>query len=184
MQQMKYKIFIAFAFLYISCNTNYEAEEDRAINDIANEYLKRSREMYEYDDSKIVFISDALMPISQVKQDQEWMFRNKSYKLSDSIKFFRLIKLDIFNNLKYREFDRNKISILAPYKQSKSCDVQLGKDEIYKILKFSRVSFDHEMKNGIVVIDYTVGDEHGINYGYNGALLIKKENGKWKFIRD
>ena len=129
-----------------------------------------------------VYISDALMPISQIKEDNEWMFKDNNFSIGDSIKFYEIRNSQMFGKLKYAEIDKSKIKLIKPYEQFRKSQIKVYADEEYKILKFSRVCFDQKKENGIVVIEYLVGFESGMSSGYNGALLIKKINNEWKFV--
>lgn len=192
-------LFFITAFFFISCSKSYEVEESKAIEDISNEYLSRndlSKIMNppsfegSPDSKKIninsldlrVYISDALMPISQVKEDDEWMFVDNNFNSSDSIIFYNLVNSEKFKELSYKEFDKTKLKLSRPYSQYQKYPMKLREDEEYTILKFSRVCFDDKRQNGIVVINYSKGFESGSMSGFQGALLIKKINDKWTYV--
>ncbi|TCN50016.1 hypothetical protein D0809_24020 [Flavobacterium circumlabens] len=180
---MKNIILIIFSFVFLNCGRNYEIEEDKAINDIVNDYLKNSRESNINVGEKNVFISDALIPISQIKEDDELMFINNSFKPSDSIIFYQIVNSNTFKNLKYREFNKGNLQLDKPYKQSKKSDLKVTDENVLKIIKLSRICFDDNMENGVAVIEYMVGNEYTTENGYNGALLLKKVNNKWTYVR-
>lgn len=195
------KIFVLlmFTILLTSCKDDYEQEELKAIEDVANDYLKTNDLLLNptkfFDDQVIakpnidtldikVYFSDALLPISQVKEDNEWMFTdNDSKKASDSITFFSILNSQTFKDLKFREFEKSKLKLERPYTQFKSSQTKFTADEEYRVLNFSRVCFDDKRENGIVVIEYLVGFENGTSSGYHNSLLIKKKNGKWTYVR-
>ncbi|REG88382.1 hypothetical protein [Flavobacterium aquicola] len=195
------KIFVLlmFTILLTSCKDDYEQEELKAIEDVANDYLKTNDLLLNptkfFDDQVIVkpnidtldikvYFSDALLPISQVKEDNEWMFTDNNFKnASDSITFFSILNSQNFKDLKFREFAKSKLKLERPYTQFKSSQTKFTADEEYRVLNFSRVCFDDKRENGIVVIEYLVGYESGTSSGYHNSLLIKKKNGKWTYVR-
>jgi len=195
------KIFVLLMFtvLLTSCKDDYEQEELKAIEDVANDYLKTNDLLLNptkfFDDQVIakpnidtldikVYFSDALLPISQVKEDNEWMFTDNDFKkASDSITFFSILNSQTFKDLKFREFEKSKLKLERPYTQFKSSQTKFTADEEYRVLNFSRVCFDDKRENGIVVIEYLVGFESGTSSGYHNSLLIKKKNGKWTYVR-
>ncbi len=195
------KIFVLlmFTILLTSCKDDYEQEELKAIEDVANDYLKTNDLLLNpkkfFDDQVIakpnidsldikVYFSDALLPISQVKEDNEWMFTDNDFKkVSDSITFFSILNSQTFKDLKFREFEKSKLKLERPYTQFKSSQTKFTADEEYRVLNFSRVCFDDKRENGIVVIEYLVGFESGTSSGYHNSLLIKKKNGKWTYVR-
>jgi hypothetical protein len=195
------KIFVLlmFTILLTSCKDDYEQEELKAIEDVANDYLKTNDLLLNptkfFDDQVIakpnidsldikVYFSDALLPISQVKEDNEWMFTDNDFKkASDSISFFSILNSQTFKDLKFREFEKSKLKLKRPYTQFKSSQTKFTADEEYRVLNFSRVCFDDKRENGIVVIEYLVGFESGTSSGYHNSLLIKKKNGKWTYVR-
>ena len=195
------KIFVLlmFTILLTSCKDDYEQEELKAIEDVANDYLKTNDLLLNptkfFDDQIIVrpnidtldikvYFSDALLPISQVKEDNEWMFTDNNFKkASDSITFFSILNSQKFKDLKFREFAKSKLKLERPYTQFKLSQTKFTADEEYRVLNFSRVCFDDKRENGIVVIEYLVGYESGTSSGYHNSLLIKKKNGKWTYVR-
>ena len=188
-----------FTILLTSCKDDYEQEELKAIEDVANDYLKTNDLLLNptkfFDDQVIakpnidsldikVYFSDALLPISQVKEDNEWMFTDNDFKkASDSITFFSILNSQTFKDLKFREFEKSKLKLERPYTQFKSSQTKFTADEEYRVLNFSRVCFDDKRENGVVVIEYLVGFESGTSSGYHNSLLIKKKNGKWTYVR-
>ena len=194
------KIFVLlmFTILLTSCKDDYEQEELKAIEDVANDYLKTNDLLLNptkfFDDQVIVkpnidtldikvYFSDALLPISQVKEDNEWMFTDNNFKkASDSITFFSILNSQRFKDLKFREFAKSKLKLERPYTQFESSQTKFTADEEYRVLNFSRVCFDDKRENGIVVIEYLIGFESGTSSGYHNSLLIKKKNGKWTYV--
>lgn len=195
--------------MLLGCSS-YEKEEFKAIEDITNDYLKKNhlKEIlnpdlnppppgcYSYDSSEYqeakapnidsldlkVYISDALMPIAQIKEDNEWMFRSNRYNKIDSIKYNEILNSNTFIKLKYREFNKRNIRFIKPYRyfdKYKESEVLL---DTYSIFNFSRICFDSKRKYGIVVIDYKTGYENGTGSGYFMSYLIKKIEGKWTII--
>jgi hypothetical protein len=199
---MKKLIQIFFALFLISCNSNYEREEFKAIEDITNDYLLKNHlkkikeepkvpneieEVFE-NSSKIdtldmkVYLSDALLPISQIKEDNEWMFNDNYFGTKDSAIFHSIVNSKKFVDLKYREFEKNRIQFIKPYRQFVKSKEKLKENEEYSLLSFSRICFDEKRKNGVIVIEYRNGHKGFTSYGNHMAFLIKKINEKWKYI--
>ena len=192
---MKKFSFFIILIICASCKNDYENEEIKALTDITNDYLKRSHlnlqkeylklDTLQIDNSELdfdVYISDALIPIKQIKEDNEWMFSN-NFSKKNSILFNELINSEKFNSLTYREFDKTKIKLEKPYNQMliKNDKTLSGKE--YLMFNYSRVCFNDKMDKGIVVIDYKIGDRYGFNQGYNMSLILTKSNGKWTYIK-
>ena len=195
----KILIIITAGLFFATCtNNSYEIEEAKAIQDIANNFLQRNllteEEVVRLDGEVIkfkpfidslnsrVYFSNALLPISQVKEDNEWMFNDNYFGTPDSAIFYGIINLKRFDELTYRKFDKSKIELIEPFKQFNKSQEKKIADEEYTIFEFSRVCFDDKRENGVLVINYLKGYESGKMNGYNMALLIKKENGKWVYI--
>lgn len=194
-------ILIFTLILLVSCNNlEYQNQEFNAIEDIANDYLKQKHfkkvtrkppppgdimfeeESYVDTTDLKVFVSDALLPIDQVKEDNYWMFDELySNKELDSL-FNELQKEERFAKLKYREFIKTDLNIKKPYKQIFNIKKEVVTDEEYVIFSFSRILFDSDFKKGIVVIDFNYGSEYGIMGGFHRPYLIKKLNDKWTFV--
>jgi hypothetical protein len=188
-------IMLTLTFL-TSCQSidNYEKEESVAIEDFANDFLihypKLAHSNIDNDGSTNstnghkmkVYISDALLPISQIKEDNEWMFDDNYFGTADSAIFRDIVASKEFDELKYREFEKEEIELPPAFIQFPNSNIELESQEEYIIISFSRVCFDQPKENGIVVIDYRIGFDVGTMGGYNMALLIKKENGKWGYI--
>jgi len=189
-----------FVFLLVislqSCEDSYETEELKAIEDISNDFLIKKDldkllnvpdlidhiKVYKPNVDSLdikVYLSDALVPIAQEKEDNLWMFKNNGFSKSDSIVFYGIVNSSRFKELGYRDFDKKKIKLKKPYSQSEISEVKIVADQEYKILKFSRVCFDAGKQNGIVVIELLTGLEYGTQSGFNGSILIKKKNNKW-----
>jgi|TARA_B110000908_G_C10022210_1_gene343401 hypothetical protein len=202
--RLKRIILTLFIISLVSCDNNYEKEEFKAIEDITNNYLLKNHlnkmmekpqipseneieEVYERPfnvdtlDLK-VYLSDALLPISQIKEDNEWMFDDNYFGTKDSTIFHSIVNSREFKNLKYREFDKNKIQFIKPYRQFEKSNEKLKENEEYSLLSFSRVCFDEKKENGIVVIEYRQGSKGWTSYGNHMAFLIKKTNEKWEYI--
>ena len=194
---MKKLLLIIFTLSFLTnCQSidQYEQEESRALEDFANDFLTHYPKLApsgpNYDsstdtmnDHKMkVYISDALLPIAQIKEDNEWMFDDNYFGTENSSIFREIVTSRKFDELEYREFDKEKIKLLQPFKQMPNSNTELKSGEQYSIISFSRVCFDEPKENGIVVIDYRIGSNVGTMGGYNMALLIKKENGKWRYI--
>lgn len=190
--------------LIISCDDKYQNEEFKAIEEITNNYLVKNHlnktiekpripseneieEVYERPlnvdtlDLK-VYLSDALLPISQIKEDNEWMFDDNYFGTKDSLIFHSIVNSTEFKNLKYREFEKNKIQFIKPYRQFEKSKEKLEENEEYSLLSFSRVCFDGKRENGIVVIEYRNGNKGFTSYGNHMAFLIKKINEKWEYV--
>lgn len=199
---MKTNILVLLVFLLVGCNNSYEKEELKAIEDLANDYLKRNHlpkvlnpESYPFPGEKPagkpnidtldlkVYLSDALMPISQVKEDNEWMFNDNYFGTPDSAIFYGIVNSNRFKELKYREFIKHSVKFNKPYRLFEKSQEKIRTEEEYTILQFSRVCFDEKKENGVVVIDYKIGFESGSMNGYHMALLIKKKNNKWIYIK-
>jgi hypothetical protein len=192
---MKRTIQILTLFFIISCNNNYDKEELNVIKDIANEFLVKKHlnkvlkspfeEIYErplYVDTLDlkVYLSDALLPISQIKEDNEWMFENNHFEKKDSIIFYSLINSKKFKDLKYREFEKNKIKFEKPYRQFEKSKEKIKENEEYSLLNFSRICLDEKEENGLVVIEYKNGKKGMTIYGSHMVYLISKNNNKWE----
>lgn len=195
----KFLLVFLIAIILQSCNDSYEIEELKAIEDISNDFLikKDLNTLLNVPDSIDhiavykpnidslnikVYLSDALIPIAQEKEDNLWMFKNNEFSKSDSIIFYGIVNSNRFKELQYRDFDKKKIKLKKPYSQSEISEVKIVADQEYKILKFSRVCFDAEKQNGIVVVELLTGLEYGTQSGFNGSVLIKKKNNKWVCI--
>ncbi|HQZ26470.1 MAG TPA: hypothetical protein PLD18_14315 [Flavobacterium sp.] len=194
---MKIITLIFIILTFFGCQKTYEKEEVKAIEEITNDYLKKNdldkyylkphdffgkptvpKANIDTLDFK-VYLSDALMPINQIREDNKWMFKNNDFSKSDSIIFHGIMNSKKFKELEYREYDKSKIKLIKPYKQF---DENIRPEDDYSKILFSRVCFDEKMENGIVVIDYLIGNESGYTSGYNMALLIKKKNNKWSYV--
>ena len=201
---MRIIILIVFIISLISCDSNYEKEEFKAIEDITYNYLVKNHLNkikeepylnYENDIEEVyekplnldtldlkVYLSDALLPISQVKEDNDWMFNDNYFRTKDSAIFYSIVNSKEFKNLKYREFKKNKIKFIKPYRQFETSNEKLEENEEYSLLSFSRVCFDEKRENGVVVIEYRNGNKGYTSYGNHMAFLIKKTGEKWEYI--
>ncbi|MDF9798580.1 hypothetical protein OKW21_003843 [Catalinimonas alkaloidigena] len=126
-----------------------------------------------------VYVSDALLPVAQLKEDNKWMFFGE---LSNNPKFKEIVNSRRFENLFYREFYKNRLQILEPYVQLLESNHRIKSDKQYSILSFSRVCFDEEMENALLVIHYERGFETGSMSGYYGAILVEKRKGNWEIV--
>jgi hypothetical protein len=195
----KILVIIIVEISFVSCaNRSYETEEFTAIQDIANYFLQENllteEERIELDEEVIkwmpfidslnsrIYFSDALMPISQIKQDNEWMFNNEYFGTSDSAIFYGIVNSKQFDKLAYREFDKSKIELIKPLKQFNRSQEEIMSDEEYTIFNFSRVCFDDKRETGVLVVNYGKGFKSGTRNGFHRAFLIKKENEKWIYI--
>ena len=192
---MKNFFLYIISIIFFSCGNDYEKEEIKVISDITNEYLRRNHlnlddeylklDTIQVEDSEFdVYISDVLIPIKQIKEDNEWMFSCNNLTKKDSILFNELINSEYFESLKYREFNKTEIKLDKPYNQMFEKDDKTTSAEIYLMFNFSRVCFNNEMNKGIVVIDYKIGGKYGFKQGYNMSLIILKVNGKWTYIKN
>lgn len=194
---MKHLILVCLTF--IRCDNSYEIAEDKAIQDFANDYLQKnhlndilnpillmgekSPRVINLDSLDLkVYISDALIPISQIKKDNEWMFNDNYFGTKDSAIFYQIVKSSQFAELEYRVFDKAQLKLVKPYRQFEKSKEKIPADEKYIILYFSRICFDKNKENGVVVIDYRTAHEGSSAYGYNMALLIKKIGDKWTYV--
>lgn len=196
---MKLALFIISLIILTGCKSSYESEEFIAINDFVNDYLKKNPlyhilnpTPFHLDEktAKIpnidtldlkVYISDALLPIAQIKEDNEWMF-NDNYRNQDSVTFYGIVNSKKFNELNYREFDKAKLKLIKPFRQFEKSQEKITADEEYTILNLSRVCFDEKKENGIIVVEYLKGFESGSMSGYYMPLLIKKKGNNWIYI--
>jgi hypothetical protein len=194
---MKKIIILLISLTIFGCKNSYEKEEFNAIQSILNNYLKleylenkpfeeneniKSDKIY---NTKIkVYISDALIPISQIKEDEYWMFTNNFRFAENKNAFNEIINSTKFKKLRYREIKKKQIELINPYEQSENSRVDLKNEEKYNILSFSRVCFDYQMENGIVVINESIGRKGGKIQGNHKVLLIKKVDGKWVYIKE
>jgi len=191
---------IIFGLFFVTCSSkNYENEELIAIQDIANIFLQETlipeELVYISEDSILifpfsdslnsrVFFSDGLFPISQVKKDYGWMFKESNLGTVDSALFYSIVNSKRFNELKFRNFDKTKIELLKPFKQFDRTQERIITGERYSIFNFSRICFDTKREIGVVVLGYTKGYENGTATGFRGPLLIKKQNGKWVYFKN
>ena len=129
-----------------------------------------------------IYFSAALLPISQVKEDNEWMFKKEYLGTPDSAIFYGIVNSKRFEKLTYRKFDKSKIELVKPLKQFNHSRETISTDEEYTIFEFSRVCFDDQRKNGVMVVQYGKGYRSGSSSGFHRAFLIKKENGKWVYV--
>jgi hypothetical protein len=194
---MKKIIILLISLTIFGCKNSYEKEEFNAIQSILNNYLKleylENKPFAENDNIKSdkvyntkikVYISDALIPISQIKEDEYWMFTNNFRFAENKNAFNEIINSTKFKKLRYREIKKKQIELINPYEQSENSRVDLKNEEKYNILSFSRVCFDYQMENGIVVINESIGRKGGKIQGNHKVLLIKKVNGKWVYIKE
>jgi len=195
----KFLSIIFICLVFTGCNDNYENEEIVAIEDLTNDYLERNilKEILEPSDifndkpspkpnidtlDLKVYLSDALIPIAQVKQDNEWMFNDNYFGTPDSAIFYGIVHSINFKKLNYREYDKREIQLIKPFRQFEKSQAKVIADESYTILNFSRVCFDSKKENAVVVIEYLQGFTSGSMSGYHMALLIKKKGNKWTYI--
>jgi hypothetical protein len=194
---MKKIIILLISLTIFGCKNSYEKEEFNAIQSILNNYLKleylENKPFAENDNIKSdkvyntkikVYISDALIPISQIKEDEYWMFTNNFRFAENKNAFNEIINSTKFKKLRYREIKKKQIELINPYEQSENSRVDLKNEEKYNILSFSRVCFDYQMENGIVVINESIGRKGGKIQGNHKVLLIKKVDGKWVYIEE
>jgi hypothetical protein len=203
---MKVSIFLFLTLLLFSCTDNrYNESEFQAIQDIANDYLRikdlnqnRIKPGPPIEDDEIqiihdtikkqdtykIFVSDVLLPISQVKEDYRWIFdiiyKNENPHL-DSITN-SIVDSKNFKKLKYRKFNKSRLEFTKPYRQLVDHKKEIGKDEEYVIISFSRICFSANYKYGLVVIDYEHGWPNGSGFAFNRPYLIEKKNNEWKVI--
>ncbi|WKN31346.1 hypothetical protein PZB74_20560 [Porifericola rhodea] len=188
---------ITFIFLLCtSCNKKYESLEEQVINDALNAFLLKYQidftnvpppESINVLKSKVakdtanlgVYVSDALLPIAQFKEDNKWMF---SEELSNNPKFKEIVNSRKFEELSYREFNKERLNIIDPYVQLPESNNRIRSDKQYSIFSFSRVCFDEGMENAVLVIHYERGFETGSMSGYYGALLIEKRGENWEIV--
>ncbi len=201
---MRNSILLFLILLLFGCTDNrYDKLEFQAIQDIANDYLKIkdlnqrrikppppienddiqfTADTIEKQDTYKVFVSDALLPISQVKEDNQWMFDGiYENPILDSIAN-SIIYSKNFKKLKYREFNKSRLKFVKPYRQFVDRKKEVRNNEEYIILSFSRVCFSADYKYGLVVIDYEHGWPNGTGGGFNRPYLIEKKNNEWKVI--
>ena len=195
-RQSVLQIIIFIFCLCANCNRKYEKLEEEVINDVLNDFLIK----YQIDFSNIpmpdsinalvkkvakdtnnlgVYVSDALLPIAQLKEDNEWMF---SGELSDNPVSREIVNSINFKELPYREFNKERLNIITPYVQLKRSKDRISSDKQYSIFHFSRVCFDKKMENAVLVIEYGRGFESGSMSGYFGALLVEKRGENWKIV--
>ena len=200
---MKKSLLIFNLLFIVSCSNSYENEELRAIEGFASDFMVKNHlnkvlkqpfsseneieEFYErplYVDTLNlkVYLSDTLLRISQVKEDNEWMFDNNIFEKKDSAIFYSLINSKKFKNLKYREFEKNKIQFKKPYRQFEKSKEKLKENEEYSLLSFSRVCLDDKRENGIVVLEYRNGNRGFTIYGSHRVYLLKKIDEKWEYV--
>lgn len=196
---------LLLTLIIFGCTDNrYNKIEVAAIQDISNDYIKIKHrrkwpkpppppptdndeiqidfKISEEQDVYKVFLSDALLPISQLKEDNEWMF-DKLYEtpIFDSL-FNSITNSERFEKLGYREFEKKNVTFNEPYQQFVDRKKEVGQDEEYLIIGFSRICFNKDFTLGLVVIDYKYGWPNGTGGGFHRPYLIKVENDRWKVI--
>lgn len=197
---MRYLIITLFLILFSSCN-KHENIEFKAIEDVLNEFLLKEH-LHKIlnpinlpDEPKIfkpnidsikfkVYISDALLPISQIKEDDESLFLDTlKSKINNQI-FHDLIMTKEFVQLNYREFNKAKLILKKPYVEIYSIknEVDILKEE-YVRFSFSRVCFDKKYKYGILFMNYFQGYNNG-GMGQDYVLLIRYDRQKWNIVFD
>ncbi|WP_457617673.1 hypothetical protein [Lutibacter sp.] len=187
---MKKIYYIIFTLLIFSCNRSYEREEIKVIIDFTNSYLKKEHlqklENYELicsENKKLdsfnlnIYISDYLLPISKIREDEKWMF-DDNYSGKDSIIFRNILNSKKFNELTYREFDKNQIKLIEPYKQI----IEYKPLDDYIRIRFSRVCFDKKRENAIVLIEYNFHCDKFNVSGFERPYLLRKIKNKWNYI--
>ncbi|MBU3822514.1 hypothetical protein KO566_10605 [Flavobacteriaceae bacterium XHP0103] len=198
---MRVSIFIFLTLLLFSCTDNrYNKLEFKAIQDISNDYLRIkdlnqslikpgsqiAPDTIKKQNNYKVFISDALLPISQAKENNRLMFdiifKNENPHL-DSIAN-SIVDSKNFKRLKYRKFNKSRLEFANPYRQFVEHKSEIGKDEEYVIISFSRICFSADDKYGLVVIDYEHVWPNGTGVGFNRPYLIEKKNNEWKVINE
>ncbi|WP_296618864.1 hypothetical protein [Marivirga sp.] len=190
-----------FILLIIACDSSksYNSEEEKAIEGVINSFIthyieKKNRiPRHSKIDSALmqrgfkpeeikVYISDALLPISQIFEDNKWM-NSKVYQNEGlNAQFSDLYNSKTFYQLEYREFTKGKINLNTPLKQCYNCTDKITADEQYSMISFSRICFNEEKNMGLVVIHYGVGFEASSMSGHHGPFLIKKQNDSWSII--
>jgi hypothetical protein len=190
---------LILASVIIGCNASYQEEEFNAIQDVLNEYLEReylNKTLYpnrNFPDNSVerididtldlkVYLSDALMPVSQIREDEAGMFQYLHMDSENSKLFNEILNSELFNKLSYREVKKENFKLIKPYRQVDDSQVLLEEGEKYNILRFSRICFDKNKENGIVVIDEHIGQNGMKIQGYYMPLLIKKVGNKWTYI--
>lgn len=197
---MKYLLILLFSTLIIGCK-NQDNDEFKAIEDVMNEFLtikhlpKILNPINFPDEPKVakpnidsikfkIYISDALLPISQIKKDNEYLFLDTlKSKINNKI-FHDLMASKGFKLLKYREFDKSKLNFKKPYVEIYSIkkDVDIEHEEYIKF-SFSRVCFDKDKKYGILFMNYFQGYNNG-GMGQDYVMLIKYDKNKWNIVFD
>ena len=200
-KHMRILILVLTFFSILGCEnqTSYELEEDKAIEDIINDYVthyigktNRLPTQSRFDSALLqsdpipeniqVYISDALIPISQLFEDNIWM---TSENYQDSVlesEFSKLYNFSRLQKLHYREFDKKDLNLDAPLSQCVKCADEISADEQYSRISLSRICFNQQRDKGIVIINYGVGFESGIMGGHFGPFLIEKKQNKWTII--
>ena len=173
-----------------SCSNSYEQEEIKVITEFTNSYLKNEHlqklENYELicsENKKLdsfnlkIYISDYLLPISKIREDEKWMF-DDNYSGKDSTIFRNILNSKRFKELTYREFDKNQIKLIKPYKQIS----EYKPLDDYIRISFSRVCFDKKRENAIVLIEYNFHCDKFSVSGFERPYLLKKRKNKWNYI--
>jgi hypothetical protein len=182
-------------------DTEYRELEFEALEDLTNQYLRQvhlshlkdyENMMSEINNEKPpvfnfkdlpVYISDALVPIAQIEEDEKWMFEDRYKDNKNKQLFQKIINSKQFKTLFYREFNKSDMILDEPFKQVYETPPNLKKDQEYVILNFSRVCFDKKREKGVVVIHYTHGYDNGKNSGNHGVYMIEKKVDGWIYIQ-
>tara|TARA_R110002049_G_C8892457_1_gene540881 strand:+ start:83 stop:655 length:573 start_codon:yes stop_codon:yes gene_type:complete len=187
---MKKLIFIISVIFMFSCKNLYEQEEIKVITDFTNSYLKKEHfeklenyklicsENEKLDSSNLkIYISDYLLPISKIRKDKKWLF-DGNYSGNDSIIFRNILDSKKFNELSYREFNKSEIQLIENYNLIDN----YSEEEDFVGIKFSRVCFDENKENAILLIEYNFNCDKLNVSGFERPYLLKKMNNSWKYI--
>ena len=204
---MKILLLLLMILVFTNCSNTYENEELLAIQDVMNEYLvsqdlndnlnpppppppfdvKNDRPVIKkinIDSLNLkVYVSSGLIPISQIKEDDSWLFtvslQNKFY---DSI-YNSIIGSKKFNELGFKKINKKQIKFVKPYYQIFDKENEVGKNENYVMFKLSRVCFNSKHSYGVIFMEFERGTDSYYGTGELKVFLIQKQNNKWKLIK-
>ncbi len=195
---MKKTAFLFILILSFSCNNTlkeYENEEFKAIQAILNEYLINYefaiRKHYKNDEfikkdsikNYPILVSDALIPLCQIKEDNENLFEGEYKDTKFASIFMNLVNSEEFDRLDYREIKKSELLLKEPYKMVSSVKQAIEENSNYVQFFISRIVFDENYEKGIVYIRHRDGMKSGYYAGQGGVYVIEKTNNEWKYIK-
>ncbi|WP_019987118.1 hypothetical protein [Rudanella lutea] len=175
----------------------YKNEEFTAIESVVNEYLKiyRLPELLDQTnypglpplpkpsidtiDAK-VYLSDALMPLAQTKEDDESTYQPDKANSFDVV-YKTLMASSTFSELGYREFEKKAITLQKPFRQIYRPNKDIKEEEQYSEIKLSRVCFNDNLNCGMLYLWFGQGSNYATT-SHTTLVLIEKKKDKWIIV--